>query len=76
MRQVKKRKKIMNAIKFMEDKNIKLFQTVKYNHQNPRMGVIDCIVTQIKTGGVMLRSVDSKDNMFLVRGDHLKRIIT
>ncbi len=60
----------------MEDKNIKLFQTVKYNHQSPRMGVIDCIVTQIKTGGVMLRSVDSKDKCFLVRGDHLKRIIT
>ena len=60
----------------MEDKNIKLFQSVQYDHQNPRMGVIDCIVTQIKTGGVLLRSVDNKDNIFLVRGDNLKRIIT
>lgn len=66
----------MNATKFMEDKNIKLFQSVQYDHQNPRMGVIDCIVTQIKTGGVLLRSVDNKDNIFLVRGDNLKRIIT
>ena len=66
----------MNATKFMEDKNIKLFQSVQYDHQNPRMGVIDCVVTQIKTGGVLLRSVDNKDNIFLVRGDNLKRIIT
>lgn len=61
----------MNTTETMAVKGINVFDTVSYKHST---GVYTCIVTKIKTGGVVIRSVDNKDKMFLVYGNQLDYI--
>lgn len=60
-----------NAIDTMGTKGINVFDTVSYKHN---AGVYTCVVTKIRTGGVVIRSVDNKDKMFLVYGNGLNNI--
>lgn len=61
----------MNTIETMTHKGINVFDTVSYKHNT---GVYTCVVTKIKTGGVVIRSVDNKDKCFFVYGDTLNNI--
>ena len=61
----------MNTIETMDFKGINLFDTVNYTHNT---GTYTCVVTQIKKGGIMLRTVDNKDKMFFVYGKALDNI--
>lgn len=61
----------MNTIETMDHKGINLFDTVNYAHST---GNYACVVTKIKTGGIMLRTVDNKDKMFFVYGKSLDNV--
>lgn len=60
-----------NAIEVMQNKGVKEFDTVTYEHGT---GKRTCIVLKIKVGGVMLRTIDNKDKPFLAYGDMLQNI--
>ena len=61
----------MNTTETMAVKGINVFDTVTYEHST---GTYTCVVTKIKTGGVVLRTPDNKDKMFFVYGNGLNNI--
>ena len=61
----------MNTVETMVVKGINLFDTVTYEHST---GTYTCVVTKIKTGGVILHTTDNKDKMFFVYGKGLDNI--
>ncbi|MFM6001976.1 MAG: hypothetical protein ACKPA7_01445 [Sphaerospermopsis kisseleviana] len=63
--------KNMDTIETMMHKGINLFDTVTYKHNT---GSYTCVVTKVKKGGIILRTVDNKDKSFFVYGKGLDNV--